>query len=153
MHHAGTVFAGHLQKSAMMHFFAKQPAGRTAAMAVQDQPMVLVASVRLGHGEFGKLIDRGTAAHKIRHHLFRDDLRVGRDASRHHAMVAGKNGDGRMPQGGNFTSLPVRHPCGQLFKSTKTSRRFGELGLPLNRGFSRARVAPWQIPTESADLI
>ncbi len=108
---------------------------------------------QIGAGQPRDLVDRRAAAGKIRHHLFGDGLRIGRDAARGHAVIAGKDRyrDAIKPR--NFAALPVRQPCCQLFETAETSRRFCQRLLPQRGGVGRAGVAAGQIATESADIV
>ncbi len=81
----------------------------------------------------GDLVDGRTADCEIRHHLCGDRLRIGRDAARRDAMIAGKdrNGDALEPR--NFAALPARQPYGKLFETAKASRRLCQRLLPARR--------------------
>jgi hypothetical protein len=101
----------------------------------------------------GDLVDGRAAACEIRHHLCGDRLRIGRDAARRHAMIAGKDRDGDALEFWNFAALPARQPYGKLFKAAKTFRRFCQCLLAESGGVGRGGVAIGQIATEGADIV
>ncbi len=95
---------------------------------------------RGGH-RLRKLVDRGAACGKVRHHLRGDRGRERRHALRRHAVIAGEHQDvdavepGRVPP-------PFGQPRDDLFQPAEAARRLGQLGLARQHGRPRRRCRP-----------
>ena len=108
---------------------------------------------QFGAAEAGDLVDGRAAAGEIRHHLRGDRLRIGGDAARRDAVIAGKNRDRDLLEPWHFAPLPARQPYRKLFETAETSRRFGQRLLPKGGGRSGVPVAGGQVATERADFV
>jgi hypothetical protein len=100
-----------------------------------------------------ELVYRSPARGEIGHQLLGDRLRIGGYTTRSNAVIAGEYEDGYALKRRHLPALPVRYPGHQLFESSKTSWRLGELGLSLNDRRRRSRITRREGPTESTDLV
>jgi hypothetical protein len=73
-----------------------------------------------------KLVDGGAAAAEVLDHLRGDRRRIGRDALRRDAMVAGEDRDQRAVDRGRAPALPGGEPFGDLLEAAEGARRLGE---------------------------
>ena len=97
-----------------------------------------------------KLIDRGAAGSKVRHHLRRHFGRIGRHALRRHAVIAGEDENLHALQSRRRMALPVREKADQLFKPAEASRRLGQRRFARGDGGARGGMPARQIETERA---
>ncbi len=99
------------------------------------------------------LIDRRAAGREIRHHRLRDRRRIGGDALRDDAMIAGEDRDQRMIDMRAGRSLPARQPFGDLLEPPERARGLGQLRLALARRRTRRLVRFRHFGEESADIV
>ncbi len=71
----------------------------------------------LGTRKLRELVDGGSARRKVCHHLRGDLGRIGRDALRGDAMIAGKYQDLDIAKPRRAASLPQREPRHRLFEA------------------------------------
>ena len=108
---------------------------------------------KLGGSGLGDLVDGRTACGKIRHHLRGDGLRIGRDAARGDAVIAGEDGDGDALQKRLLAALPLRQPDREFFEAAEAARRLCQILLPLCGHVSESPIAAGQVATEGADVV
>ena len=90
-----------------------------------------------------QLVDGGTAALEVQHHLLGDLLRIGGDAEIGHTVIAGEDGDARMIDLWGMLGLPAGEPGGDLLQPRQGAGRLGQLPLALGRqGYAEARSGP-----------
>ena len=99
------------------------------------------------------LVDRRAAGLEIRHHRLRDRRRIGGDALRDDAMIAGEDRDQRPIDMRPRRSLPGRHPFGNLLEPPERARGLGQLPLALARRRTRRLVGLWHFAQEIADIV
>ena len=102
---------------------------------------------------FAKLVHRGTASGKIRHHLLGHFLREGRNALRHHAVIAGKHSRQRALDQGRVPALPGGQPFGDSFQAAQGTGWLGQLAFARAGLFGSGQVWPWQAFKQVADVI
>ena len=103
-------------------------------------------------GGAGELIDRGAAGGEIRHHLRRDFGRIGRNALRGHAVIAGEDQNLDAVQPRRRVALPMRQPGDQIFEPAEAARRLGQGRFALgDRGACR-RMPGRQVETDGAQI-
>jgi hypothetical protein len=107
----------------------------------------------LGGRRFCDLVDGCTAGGKIRHHLCGDGLRIGRDAARGDAVIAGEHGDGDPLQPRHLAALPLRQPDREFFEAPEAARRLCQILLPLCGHVSESLIAAGQVATEGTDVV
>ena len=108
---------------------------------------------RSAPASFGDLVDGRAAGGKIRHHLRGDGRRIGRDAARGDAMIAGEHGDGDAIEPRRFAALPLRQPDREFFEPAEAARRLCQILLALRGACRRIAVAAGQVATEGADVV
>jgi hypothetical protein len=72
------------------------------------------------------LIDGGASGGEVPHHLRRDLGRVGRDALRGHAVIAGEDENPDLVEAGRVASLPKPEPFDHLLEAAKAARRLSQ---------------------------
>ena len=108
---------------------------------------------QFGGSGFGDLVDGRAAAGKIRHHLRGDGRRIGRDAARGNAVIAGEHGDGDAIQPRRFPALPLRQPDREFFEPAEAARRLCQILLAARGHVSESPLAAGQVATEGADVV
>ena len=94
---------------------------------------------------FADLIDGSAASLEIRHHLGGDRGGIGRDAARHHAMIAGEDQDRDIVEARRFAALPAPEPGGKLLEPAEASLRLGQARLAFGNRRCRAVIAFWEV--------
>jgi hypothetical protein len=72
------------------------------------------------------LIDGGASGGEVPHHLRRDLGRVGRDALRSHAVIAGEDENPDIVEAGRIAPLPKPQPFDHLLEAAEAPRRLGQ---------------------------
>ena len=91
------------------------------------------------------LIDGSAASLEIRHHLGGDRGGIGRDAPRHHAMIAGEDQHRDIVEARRFAALPAPEPGGKLLEPAEASLRLGQARLAFGNRRCRAVIAFWEV--------
>ncbi len=107
---------------------------------------------KLGVARAGKLIDGRAAACEVRHHLGRDLRRIGGDALRRHAMIAGKDQDLDPVEDGRIAALPQAKPGHRLFQAPQASGRLGQPRFAPRHGLCHILVALREIEAGGAQV-
>ena len=107
---------------------------------------------KLGAGGAGELIDRGAAGGKIRHHLHRDLGRIGGDALRGDAVIAGEHQHLDAVEPRRRVALPMRQEGDQILQPAEAFRRLGQHVLALGHRGARGRMAARQIEAGGAQI-
>ena len=102
---------------------------------------------------FGDLVDGSAAGSKVRHHLRGDSLRIGGDAARSDAVIAGEHGDRDAIEPRIFARLPLRQPDREFFEAAEAARRFCQILLALCGHIGESLFAAGQVATEGADVV
>jgi hypothetical protein len=122
------------EKCSLVHGgFLREVAGRLVEVERDD--------VQLGIRHAGKLVDRRAAIGEVRHHLNRHFRRIGGNALRGHAVIAGEDDDLDPVELRHVATLPTGQPAGDVLKPAEASARLGEYLLMLCRHASRFLVA------------
>ena len=100
-----------------------------------------------------ELIDGGAAGREIRHHLRGDLGRIGRDALRGDAVIAGKHQDLDIAEPRRVAPLPQRQPRHDLFEAAEALRRLGELGFAGGHLCGRFLMPAGKIETGRAQFV
>ena len=108
---------------------------------------------QLGGSGFCDLADGRAAGGEIRHHLRGDRRRIGRDAARGDAVIAGEHGDGDALQTRLLAALPSREPDREFFEAAEAARRLCQILLAVCGHVSESLIAAGQVATEGADVV
>ena len=107
----------------------------------------------LGARKLRELIDGGAAGREIGDHLRGDLGRIGGDALRGDAVIAGKHQDLDIAEPRRVPPLPKREPLHGLFEPAEAPRRLGELGFARRNRRRRLRVAAGKIETGRTQFV
>ena len=94
-----------------------------------------------GADRLADLIDGSAAAFEIRHHLGGDRGRIGGDAARRDAVIAGEDQHVDFIEARGFAPLPAAEPGGKLLKPPEASLRLGQARLAFGNRRCRAVIA------------
>ena len=95
-----------------------------------------------------ELVDGGAAGGEIRHHLRGDLGRIGGNAARGDAVIAGEDQDLDLVEPRRRVALPVREPGDELLEPAEAARRLGQRVLALGDGGARGRMPARQVEAE-----
>ncbi len=112
-----------------------------------------LVDAQVGVGEAGKLVHRRPAGDEVLHHLRRHLRRIGGDAARGDAVVAGEDRDARALHGGFGPPLPGGQPDRDLLQPAERTGGLGELGLPLLGQRGRLQVGTRHLGQEFQDFL
>ena len=107
---------------------------------------------KLGVAHARKLIDGRAAGGEICHHLRRDLGRIGGDALRRHAVIAGKDQDLDAVEAWRIAALPQAEPTHRLLQTPQASGRLGQPRLAARHGFGHIFMALGKIETGGAQV-
>lgn len=88
----------------------------------------------------GQLIDRRPPGLKIQHHLRRNLRRKSRNTARCNTVVSGKNDHLRRADPGLSIAPPARIPLRHILKPSQSTRRLGQLTVPLSSSSGRIHM-------------
>ena len=107
----------------------------------------------LGARKLRELIDGGAPGGKICHHLRGDLGRIGGDALRGDAVIAGEHQDLDIAEPRWVAALPKRKPFDGRFEAAEAPWRLGELGFASRNRRRRFRVAAGKIETGRTQFV
>ena len=100
-----------------------------------------------------ELVDRGAAGDEVLHHLRGHRGRIGRNAARGDAVIAGEDQGARMVEPRRVPRLPGGEPDRQLLEPAESAGGLGQLRLAGRRRGAGLEIGARQMGQQRADLI
>ena len=122
-------------------------------MSAVGRVEVHLVDLETGVDDPAELVDRRTAGDEVLHHLRRDRGRIGRNAARGDAVVAGKDQGAGMVEPRRVPRLPGREPDRQLLEPAERAGRLGQLRLTQGRRGAGLEIGARQMGQQRADLV
>ena len=108
---------------------------------------------QIGVDDLAELVHRRAAGDEVLHHLRRHRRRIGRDAARGDAVIAGEDAGARMIEPRRVAALPGGEPMRQFLQAPERAGRLGELALAQHRRGAGLEIGAGQMRHQRADLV
>jgi len=107
---------------------------------------------QIGIGQRRQLVDRTTAGDEVLHHLRRHLGRIGRNAARSDAVIAGEDANARALDPRRMAALPQAHPAGDFLEPAERTGGLGQLSFARLGGGAGGAIGPRQTGQHVADF-